>query len=193
MGRTLARRGEIVEGHDHAHGALDRACSSPAASGMVPPAVTSLAITGVGDARSAAITESGEGFIRMPRGFTDPSTKSGATPHASRRARRCPRLRVSSAAPIRRRTKRTTRVRRFFHRIVEKYVLRDFSPITLFLFMGLASLAFGIVFGGYLWTRGYETGLPTPTGSITLCLLALVVGFPLCLQAIVLDIQATPR
>ena len=69
----------------------------------------------------------------------------------------------------------------------------DFSPIALFLFVGLASLAFGIVFGGYLWTRGYETGLPTPTGSIILCLLALVVGFQLCLQAIVFDIQATPR
>ena len=84
-------------------------------------------------------------------------------------------------------------VRRFFHRIVEKYVLRDFSPIALFLFLGLASLAFGTLFGGYLWTRGYETGIATPTGSIILCLLALVVGFQLCLQAIVLDIQATPR
>ena len=84
-------------------------------------------------------------------------------------------------------------VRRFFHRIVDKYVIRDFSPIALFLFVGLASLAFGTVFGGYLWIRGYESGLPTPTGSIILCLLALVVGFQLCLQAIVLDIQATPR
>jgi len=36
-------------------------------------------------------------------------------------------------------------------------------------------------------------GLPPPTGSIILCLLALVVGFQLSLQAIVLDIQATPR
>jgi glycosyltransferase involved in cell wall biosynthesis len=84
-------------------------------------------------------------------------------------------------------------VHRFFHRIVEKYVIRDFSPIALFLFVGLASLAFGTLFGAYLWTRGYETGTPTPTGSIILCLLALVVGFQLCLQAIVLDIQATPR
>jgi glycosyltransferase involved in cell wall biosynthesis len=84
-------------------------------------------------------------------------------------------------------------VRRFFHRVVEKYVVRDFSPIALFLFMGLASLAFGIVLGGYLWARGFATGLPTPTGSIIIVLLALVVGFQLCLQAIVLDIQATPR
>ena len=84
-------------------------------------------------------------------------------------------------------------VRRFFHRIVEKYVLRDFSPIALFLFLGLASLGFGITVGVSLWLHSYWNGVPTPTGSIILVLLALVVGFQLCLQAIVLDIQGTPR
>ncbi len=84
-------------------------------------------------------------------------------------------------------------VRRFFHRVLEKYVLRDFSPIALFLFLGLASIGFGIVLGVSLWLHSYWNGVPTPTGSIILVLLALVVGFQLCLQAIVLDIQATPR
>jgi glycosyltransferase involved in cell wall biosynthesis len=84
-------------------------------------------------------------------------------------------------------------LRRFFHRVVQKYVIHDFSPIALFLFVGLASLAFGIVLGVTLWVHGVSTGRPTPTGSIILVLLALVVGFQLCLQAIVLDIQATPR
>ena len=49
------------------------------------------------------------------------------------------------------------------------------------------------VLGVSLWIHAESTGLPTPTGSIILVLLALVVGFQLCLQAIVLDIQATPR
>ena len=84
-------------------------------------------------------------------------------------------------------------VRRFFHRVVEKYVLRDFSPIALFLFLGLASLAFGVGVGVYLYVRGWMTGMPAPTGTIIVSLLAQVVGFQLCLQAIVLDIQATPR
>ncbi len=84
-------------------------------------------------------------------------------------------------------------VRRFFRRVLEKYVIRDFSPVALFLFAGLASLAFGMTFGAYLWIRAFFSGLPTPTGSLMLCLLAQVVGFQLCLQAIVLDIQATPR
>jgi glycosyltransferase involved in cell wall biosynthesis len=84
-------------------------------------------------------------------------------------------------------------LRRFFHRVLEKYVIHDFSPIALFLFVGLASLGFGMVLGISLWLHAEHTGLPTPTGSIILVLLALVVGFQLCLQAIVLDIQATPR
>jgi glycosyltransferase involved in cell wall biosynthesis len=84
-------------------------------------------------------------------------------------------------------------LRRFFHRVVEKYVLRDFSPIALFLFVGLLSLGFGLVVGVSLWLHSYWNGVPTPTGSIILVLLAVVVGFQLCLQAIVLDIQATPR
>jgi hypothetical protein len=83
--------------------------------------------------------------------------------------------------------------RRFFQRVVEKYVIRDFSPIALFLFVGLASLAFGFVLGSFLWMRGLWTHAPTPTGSIIIVLLALVFGFQLVLQAIVLDIQATPR
>ena len=82
---------------------------------------------------------------------------------------------------------------RFFSRVLDKYVVRDFSPIALFLFVGLASLLFGVTVGGGLWLHAFSTGRPTPTGSIILVLLALVVGFQLCLQAIVLDIQATPR
>ena len=83
-------------------------------------------------------------------------------------------------------------LRRFAYRIADKYVLRDFSPIALFLFLGLLSMTFGTVVGMYLWYRGWATGLPTPTGSIILFMLAEVVGFQLCLQAIVLDIQSTP-
>jgi len=84
-------------------------------------------------------------------------------------------------------------VQRFFRRVTEKYVLRDFSPIALFLFTGLASLGFGTILGVTLWMHSFYVGRPTPTGSIILVLLAVVIGFQLCLQAIVLDIQSTPR
>ena len=82
---------------------------------------------------------------------------------------------------------------RFFHRIYQKYVLRDFSPIALFLFSGLILFTWGMGFGMYLWIESALTGIATPTGTIMLALLPLILGFQLLLQAIVLDIQETPK
>jgi glycosyltransferase involved in cell wall biosynthesis len=84
-------------------------------------------------------------------------------------------------------------LRRFFYRIYQKYVLRDFSPIALFLFLGLTLFTWGSFFGLYLWVESYLTGRFTPTGTIMLALLPLILGFQLLLQAIVLDIQETPK
>lgn len=84
-------------------------------------------------------------------------------------------------------------LRRFFHRIYQKYVLRDFSPIALFLFLGLGLFTWGVGFGIYLYFHTVSTGLATPTGTIMLALLPLILGFQLILQAIVLDIQETPK
>ncbi len=82
---------------------------------------------------------------------------------------------------------------RFFHRVYQKYVLRDFSPIALFLFSGLALFLWGIAFGIYLTIKSTMTGHPTPTGTIMLSVLPVILGFQLLLQAIVLDIQQTPK
>lgn len=84
-------------------------------------------------------------------------------------------------------------LRRFFSRVYQKYVLRDFSPIALFLILGLALFTWGLLFGIYLWIKTILTGVATPTGTIMLALLPLILGFQLLLQAIVLDIQETPK
>ncbi len=84
-------------------------------------------------------------------------------------------------------------IRRFFRRIYQKYVLRDFSPIALFLFLGSLLFGWGAGFGIYLWIKGAITGMATPTGTIMLSLLPMILGFQLLLQAIVLDIQETPK
>ena len=82
---------------------------------------------------------------------------------------------------------------RFWRRIYQKYVLRDFSPIALFLFLGLLLFCWGVFFGAYHWIKSLEEGHVTPTGTIMLSVLPLILGFQLMLQAIVLDIQETPR
>ena len=84
-------------------------------------------------------------------------------------------------------------LRSFFYRIYQKYVLRDFSPIALFLFFGLALFTWGCGFGIYLWIRTSLTNQATPTGTIMLAVLPLILGFQLLLQAIVMDIQESPR
>jgi hypothetical protein len=84
-------------------------------------------------------------------------------------------------------------IRRLMYRIVQKYILRDFSPIALFLLLGLPLFSWGVIFGLWLWVDTILTGQASPTGSIMLSLVPIVLGFQLILQAIVLDIQATPR
>ena len=84
-------------------------------------------------------------------------------------------------------------LRRFVRRIFQKYILRNFSPVALFLLSGLPLLIWGLLYGAYLWVHSMITGVPTPTGSIMLSLVPIVLGFQLTLQAIVLDIQETPK
>ena len=84
-------------------------------------------------------------------------------------------------------------LRRFFHRVYQKYILRDFSPIALFLLLGLMLICWGVVFGTYVWIRSAIAQQATPTGTIMLVVLPLIMGFQLVLQAVVLDIQETPK
>lgn len=84
-------------------------------------------------------------------------------------------------------------LRRYFRRIYQKYVLRDFSPIALFLFLGMALFSWGALFGFSIWLKSYLTQHPASTGTIMLALLPLILGFQLLLQALVMDIQESPR
>ncbi len=83
--------------------------------------------------------------------------------------------------------------RAFLRRIYVRYVLLDFSPVALFLGLGSLLFAWGAGFGAYLWIRSMLTKALTPTGTIMLSLLPLIMGFQLLLQGFVLDIQETPR
>lgn len=84
-------------------------------------------------------------------------------------------------------------LRRYFRRVYQKYVLRDFSPIALLLFLGLPLFLWGVLFGVYIWIKSSITGHYTATGTIMLALLPLILGFQLLLQAFVMDIQETPK
>jgi len=82
---------------------------------------------------------------------------------------------------------------RYYLRLYNKYVLRNFSPIALFMILGSLLFGFGTGFGFYLWIKAILTNKPTMIGTIMLSLVPIMLGFQLILQAIVLDIQETPK
>ena len=63
----------------------------------------------------------------------------------------------------------------------------------LFLFLGLLLCAWGVGFGAYHWILSVMTNHVASTGTVMLAVLPLILGFQLILEAIVIDIQATPK
>jgi dolichol-phosphate mannosyltransferase len=78
-------------------------------------------------------------------------------------------------------------------RIFWRYLFYDVSPIAIFASLSVIFLSFGILFGSYQWIHHALTNVPTPIGTVILAALPCIIGFELLLQAIVLDIQNTPR
>ncbi len=78
-------------------------------------------------------------------------------------------------------------------RIFWRYLFYDVSPIAIFASLGMLFLGFGVVFGAYQWIRHATAGIATPVGTVILAALPCILGVDLLLQAIVLDIQNTPR
>jgi len=81
----------------------------------------------------------------------------------------------------------------FLFRMFNRYVLRDFSIIIPFYLLGTCLFSFGFVFGAHEWHHGLQTNLPTPTGTIMLAVLPLILGLQFLLQGLLIDILQTPR
>jgi dolichol-phosphate mannosyltransferase len=78
-------------------------------------------------------------------------------------------------------------------RVFWRYLFYDVSPIAIFASLGVLFLGFGVLFGSYQWIRHAMAGIATPVGTVILAALPCILGVDLLLQAIVLDIQNTPR
>lgn len=83
-------------------------------------------------------------------------------------------------------------LRGYWSRFYRKYVLRDFSPIALFMLAGIPLLLFGILFGGYTWVQSWRLNRFASTGTVMLSVLPFIVGFQLVLQALVLEMRESP-
>src|SRR6266550_2423771 len=83
--------------------------------------------------------------------------------------------------------------RGYSSRFYRKYVLRDFSPIALFILTGLPLLAFGVGFGAYTWFESWRLNRFASTGTVMLSVLPFIIGFELVLQALVLEMRDSHR
>lgn len=84
-------------------------------------------------------------------------------------------------------------MRNLVSRIFYTYILRDFSIATIELFVGVALLAFGIVFGALTWLRAIDSMVPTPLGTIMLSALATLAGVQFTLAFLAYDMTSAPR
>ncbi|MBI1820247.1 MAG: glycosyltransferase family 2 protein [Nitrospirae bacterium] len=84
-------------------------------------------------------------------------------------------------------------INRLIYRFYQKYILRDFSPIAIFVMAGLPLFFWGLGFGLYAWWKSITTNSVATTGTVMLSVLPFLIGFELLLQGIILDINETPR
>lgn len=77
-------------------------------------------------------------------------------------------------------------------RIFYRYYLRDFSVGSIQLLVGMPLFLFGVIFGVAKWIEGVRTGVLTPTGTIFLAALPVLLGLQLLLSALSIDILQEP-
>jgi dolichol-phosphate mannosyltransferase len=82
---------------------------------------------------------------------------------------------------------------RFWYRLYQRHILRDFSAVAVFWIAGVTLITWGTVFGAIHWIKSTWTGQVATTGTVMLSALPFILGFQLVLQAIVIEIQDASR
>ena len=84
-------------------------------------------------------------------------------------------------------------LRGFIRRVALKYFIYDFNMASVYLLVGIPMLLWGMVFGALEWWKHAQLGEVTPTGTVMLSVLPLILGTQLLLQAITIDINSVPK
>ena len=78
-------------------------------------------------------------------------------------------------------------------RIMKEYFLYDFNLGSIYILFGFPLFVFGIIFGAYNWIHFASRNILTPTGTIMITTLSIILGFQLILQAIQYDVINAPK
>lgn len=82
---------------------------------------------------------------------------------------------------------------RFFKRFFYNYLLRDFNAGTIQILGGTFAIVTGLAFGIYHWIVSYQAMAATPTGTVMISTLLIILGFQLLLGALNFDVQNIPN
>jgi len=82
---------------------------------------------------------------------------------------------------------------RYIKRIAYQYFIREFNAGTLQFVIGLVFTIFGVSFGAWHWMKNLSLGVPTPTGTIMIAALPIILGFYSLLGALNYDITNVPK
>jgi len=78
-------------------------------------------------------------------------------------------------------------------RFILKYLIYDFNMASVYIITGTPMLLWGIFYGLYKWVENTINHVATPTGTIMLSVLPLILGTQFVIAAINIDINSTPK
>lgn len=82
---------------------------------------------------------------------------------------------------------------RFLKRLFYNYFLRDFNAGTIQMLGGTFAIISGLAYGIYHWILSYQAMATTPTGTVMISTLLVILGFQLLLGALNFDVQNIPN
>lgn len=83
-------------------------------------------------------------------------------------------------------------IRGLLRRFYWRYLIEEFSVVSVCVLIGMPLFLFGLVFGGARWIRTIETGIPATAGTVFVAALPIILGFQLLLAALMLDVMSSP-
>jgi glycosyltransferase involved in cell wall biosynthesis len=84
-------------------------------------------------------------------------------------------------------------LRKFVSRLFYNYFLRNFSAASLNFILGLILFVFGIVFGLVKWITNMKAGIITPTGTVMIAALSIILGVQLLMSFLAYDMADKPQ
>jgi dolichol-phosphate mannosyltransferase len=84
-------------------------------------------------------------------------------------------------------------IKTYFRRLFLRHLIYDFSMATVYVFVGLPLLLFGLSFGIIKWIEYSGQGISAPTGTVMLPTLAVLLGIQFLIAAIEIDLRSTPN